>query len=236
MIKSLPTLNYNTPRFKAALFDLDGTLIEFKFKVRESRIALIELLRRKGFNVESFNETTKTQPLIEDAERQWKTNVSLRNGQEFIDVKRELYDVLDRFEMESIAESRPYSNALAVLQQVRQRGVHVGIVTNSGRKPVDSIIYQLGFAPLLSILITRDEMRRLKPAPDGLQDALEKLRVLPQEAIYVGDSVLDIDASRAAGMKCAAIATGLYNSDALKRKAPDFLLGDLVELESILFD
>jgi FMN phosphatase YigB (HAD superfamily) len=60
------------------LFDLDGTLIEFKFPVRESRILMLDFLRKRGYRISNFNENIRTQALIEQALEEWRQTVMLQ--------------------------------------------------------------------------------------------------------------------------------------------------------------
>jgi phosphoglycolate phosphatase len=229
-------LPHKNSRFKAVLFDLDGTLVEFKFKVKESRLAMIEKLRRDGFDVGAMNEKTRTQAIIDEAQRQCDNGKRETSSHDFKKVKRELYDILNGFEFEALAETRPHPEALSVLKMIKESQILSGIVTNSGRLPVNSILHEFGFSPYLSTIITRDEMKKMKPMPDGLLEALEQLRLTSDDALYVGDSVIDIEAARAARMKCASVSTGLYRSEELRKFSPDYALDTLDGLHKVLFD
>ncbi|MDZ7725665.1 MAG: HAD family hydrolase [candidate division KSB1 bacterium] len=82
----------------------------------------------------------------------------------------------------------------------------VGIVTGKGRKTLD-ISLNLLFPDLaFQVTIAGDEVENGKPHPEGLIAAAEQLGVPPQETMYVGDSNGDIQAARAAGMRCAGVS------------------------------
>jgi phosphoglycolate phosphatase len=219
--------------FKAVLFDLDGTLVEFKFKVKESRLALIELLKKKGFDDRSWTETTRTQRIIDDAETQWRNSENLREGQDFDSVRRELYRLLDDFEYDALLCAKPHAGSIYILRKLKDAQLMSGIVTNSGRGPVEMMLRESGFLSYLSVLVTRNEMKRMKPDPSGLLEAMKKLEVKHEETLYVGDSVIDIEAARAAKIKCASVATGLYRADILREHSPDYLIDAIEELEKI---
>jgi AHBA synthesis associated protein len=76
-----------------------------------------------------------------------------------------------------------------------------------------------------------DEVERPKPHPDTALRALELLGVVPEQALVVGDSVLDIEMGRAAGCRTCAVASGSFEASDLRASRPDFLIASLFELE-----
>ncbi len=147
----------------------------------------------------------------------------------------ELSELLDRFESEAFSEARPHPGSLGVVRKINEKGILTAVVTNSGRAPVDSLLGVFGFLPYINAVITRDEVSRLKPEPDGILTALSRLMVKAEDSVYIGDSVLDIQASRKAGVKCVSVATGLYKAETLMSHRPDYLIHRIEDLEEIVF-
>lgn len=79
-----------------------------------------------------------------------------------------------------------------------------------------------------------------KPQPDGLQNCLDELQLHPDEAIYVGDSVTDIDAARSAGMRAIGVSWGYQDSRALLEHGASYLAKSpcdlLIYVEPLLFE
>ena len=221
-------------KFKAVLFDLDGTLIEFKFPVRESRFAMFDFLRINGYKVEHLKDNMRTQDLIDEADSQWSGSEKLKDLHTFTDLRESLFRILDDFEFESIKSSKPVLGCRNTLQKINEIGLTMGMVTNSGRAPVISILSDYGFLPYMEVVVTRNEMTRMKPSPDGLLEAARLLQLEPRDILYVGDSVLDIEAASKAGMKCASIPAGYYSTEALRKMSPDFIFETIQDLENIL--
>jgi HAD superfamily hydrolase (TIGR01549 family) len=222
-------------KIKAVLFDLDGTLVEFKFKVKESREAMISWLGANGFASSTFTDGMRTQALFDAAMKEWQGNRTLSSKFESFEVVRaHLSGILEDFEFRSFQEARPHPGSLRVLKKMKDSRIPSAVVTNSGRRPVQSILSVFGFLPYLTLVITRDEMERLKPEPDGLIKAMNLLRADKRSTVYVGDSLIDVEAAKAAGIRCIALATGLYDKASLAQSHPDYLIDKIEELESIV--
>ncbi|MGI0081561.1 MAG: HAD family hydrolase, partial [Nitrososphaerales archaeon] len=209
------------------------TLVEFRFDVRASRRAMVSWLREKGFDVQRMTEETKTQHIIEDAQAQWK---HFDEGHEdFESIKKSLSDILEEFEFRAFREAKPHAGSLRLMETLKRRNIVQAIVTNSGRRPVDSILDLFGFSKYVALVITRNELVSLKPNPEGIIKALNELNVRNSEAAYVGDSTIDIEAARAAGVTSIAVSTGMYKPDRLVPSAPDYLVQNIEDVEKVLF-
>lgn len=75
-----------------------------------------------------------------------------------------------------------------------------------------------------------DDVRQTKPAPDLVREALRRARCAPEEAVFVGDAVWDVEACRRAGITCVAVATGAYGEAELREAGAREVYRDAVEL------
>ena len=120
-----------------------------------------------------------------------------------------------------------------LLRLLHGRGVRLGVCSN---KPVDfarDLTRYLGVAPLLDVVLGPEDVARPKPAPDMLVEALRRLGVAAGEALYVGDMGVDVQTARGAGVTVWVVATGSEERDALERAAPDRLCADLREVAAL---
>jgi HAD superfamily hydrolase (TIGR01509 family) len=126
-------------------------------------------------------------------------------------------------------------SAREALAAFHARGIKLGICSN---KPVDytrQLVEYLDIAGLLDIVLGPEDVgRRLKPAPDILRLALQRLAVPPTQALYIGDMVVDIETARAAGVPVWVVATGSDPVETLDRSRPDRRLGSLSELAALV--
>jgi HAD superfamily hydrolase (TIGR01509 family) len=112
----------------------------------------------------------------------------------------------------------PFPGMRETLQEARRRGLRTGLLTGKGRRSTEITLDALGVTDLLDAVVTGDEARAAKPDPDGLLMVLERLGVAPDRAVYVGDSLADFGAARAAG---AHIAAALWDPRAGIGRSPE---------------
>jgi HAD superfamily hydrolase (TIGR01509 family) len=90
------------------------------------------------------------------------------------------------------------------LIEARRRGLRTGMLTGKGRRSTLITLDALAITGLLDAIVTGDEAPAPKPDPSGLLLVLERLVVSPSRAVYIGDSLADAGAARAAGIRIAA--------------------------------
>ena len=177
----------------AVLFDLDGTLVDsYRLYLESYRRAVSPVLGRTP----SHEEIAARSP---SAERRFLADWI---GEERLD---ECHDALCRHysELQGALGDGPYEGVREMLAALAAAGYPLGIVTGKGRRLWQ--VTEAVFAPqLFGVVVTEDDVRAAKPDPEGLIAAAEALRIAPARIVYVGDSVADLAAGRAAGMSVGA--------------------------------
>lgn len=99
------------------------------------------------------------------------------------------------------------------LEEIEQAGWQWGVVTNKFSNFTVPIMKKLGLYDRACVIISGDETGKLKPHPDNMLAALNKMRVLPQETPYVGDDIRDSKVAQTLGMPFAAATWGYLRQD-----------------------
>lgn len=99
------------------------------------------------------------------------------------------------------------------LEEIEQAGWQWGVVTNKFSNFTIPIMKKLGLYDRACVIISGDETRKLKPHPDNMLVALNKMRALPQETPYVGDDIRDSKVAQTLGMPFAAATWGYLRQD-----------------------
>lgn len=99
------------------------------------------------------------------------------------------------------------------LEKIEQAGWQWGVVTNKFSNFTIPIMKKLGLYDRACVIISGDETGKLKPHPDNMLVALNKMRALPQETPYVGDDIRDSKVAQTLGMPFAAATWGYLRQD-----------------------
>jgi phosphoglycolate phosphatase len=215
----------------AAVFDVDGTLVTFKFDVQGTRTAIIEELSKRGFDTTGLGMTTPTQTMVDSARMQVESG---RVRAEFDEVRAKLYSILDASEMESSHTTTVFPGTRETLDYLKSKSVRLGVLTNSGKRAATEILRRAGLQDCFEFVLCRDDVAMMKPRPDGLVRAISLLGVPRDRIFYVGDSRYDIIAAKQAGLRVVAISTGNYSGARLKEEGADYVISSISELPGLL--
>lgn len=101
---------------------------------------------------------------------------------------------------QALEDSAPFPGMVNLLEDLRGRGVETALFTGRGRPSTDVILRVMHLETLFATTVTGDEVPRSKPAPDGIVTILRRLSVPPEHAVYVGDTIMDVESAQAAGV------------------------------------
>ena len=206
------------------LFDFDGTLVEIDIDFAGMRRGVISLGLEYGVSSESELYVLES---LEDISRRLMQQDADR-AEEF---RRRAEKLIVDIELEAAAEARVMLRADEALRELKHRGTSIGIVTRNCRPAVMRSLEIARFAH--DALLTRDDVKRVKPDPQHLLDALNLLDSKPEKALMVGDHPMDVLAGKRAGMRAAAVLTSRPKVD-FEEVSPDLILEDVAGLLEVL--
>jgi phosphoglycolate phosphatase len=119
-----------------------------------------------------------------------------------------------------------------VLSALRAAAVKTAVVTN--RWMASLAVKNAGIGEWFDAIVGAEEVKNLKPDPEPALKALELLGVRPSEAVYVGDTVIDMETALGAGVDAVGVTTGGTGRDALASAGAKWVIGSLGELPAIL--
>jgi len=133
-------------------------------------------------------------------------------------------------------QERPIPEAIDALIYFKRQGIKTGLVTSKSDEELANTLPRLGVSAYCDVIISADHVAPFyKPHPRPVLAALDKLGVTdPRSAIFIGDSVYDIQSGKAAGTLTAAVLWGAATEATLKQQYPDFLIARPEDLLSDL--
>ncbi len=207
---------------KAVIWDLDGTLLNSLDDLAASTNAALKscgLPERTIDEVRNFvgNGIGK---LIERA---------VPGGRESA-LFQPVYDAfVAHYAVHSRDKTRPYDGVIEILDTLAEQGVKLAIVSNK----IDFAVKELSrayFGDRMQSAVGDDPSRRRKPAPDSVLRAMEELGVSKEEAVYVGDSDVDVETAHNAGLICCAVSWGFRSVECLQNAGADSIAATPEEL------
>ncbi|MBI4518344.1 MAG: HAD family hydrolase [Deltaproteobacteria bacterium] len=129
-------------------------------------------------------------------------------------------------------DTRPIPGSVEALRTIHKTGLMLGIATSSGRDV--PFLQRWGVRSLFAAIVGREDVVQRKPAPEVIIRCLDQMAATPSEVIYVGDSPIDIQAGKAAGVGTVGVLSGTSSRAVLAVERPDAIVQSLIELPDLL--
>lgn len=129
-----------------------------------------------------------------------------------------------------VDRTKLYEPVPKMLRSLQGRGSRLGIVSTKWRRPIEEVLARHRLQEHFETIVGGDDVEDHKPSPEGLLQALSTMGAHSDEALYVGDSVIDGQTARRAGVKFVAVLTGATPRAALEEFDPVGVLEDVGEI------
>jgi phosphoglycolate phosphatase len=227
---------------RLVLFDLDGTLVDKDFRNRSLAEARMNAIRRlvsedaaqlwatlSGVDPATFNVDIRG-PLSKAPRREDLTVATAAIWLNRMDWFKARELAAEAYASADAQQSRKYKPTLikgaeSALRGMKDAGLMLGVATNGSGRTARDIMRSIGVEPLFDVFIGADEVPEGKPAPDMILAACERLGVPPEEAVYVGDEVVDAVAGRAAGVREVVVVNAEDDVSRYTRNVVDSVAG-----------
>jgi phosphoglycolate phosphatase len=211
----------------AAIFDFEGTLVDFQWQLEPAEAELRRAFAELGFDSAEFCRGNYAS--------MWNIAADLLAPLgRMVELRQALCPVYDRWDFDALTRWAPRPGATELLRGLVASGSRVGMVSNVGRRALTEALKRFDFARWLSPVVTRDEVICMKPRAEGILRVLSDWQVAPGNVLFVGDSRADVLGARAAGMPVAIIRGGECDEAAFADAPPDHLISRLNELAVLL--
>jgi phosphoglycolate phosphatase len=210
------------PKFKAWLFDLDGTLID-----SAADLTAAANFVRADAGLPALSEAQVSQLVGEGVAVLVRRLAPGARAERYREWEKIFFDWY--FE-HCLDKTLACAGVYDALVELKRRGAKIGVVTNKSSDSAEKILKGLALWPQLDVFVGGDDPAGKKPDPKPLWLACRRLEVDPKEAVMVGDSHIDIEAGKRARVHTLGIMNGLGDQQALKASQPDLLADSFAKI------
>lgn len=129
---------------------------------------------------------------------------------------------------------KEFVGVMETIETLKKKGYKLAIVTTKREDVAFKGLRLMKLDSYFDVMIAYDHVKKVKPDPEPIFLALEKLGSKPEEALMVGDNFHDVLAGKNAGTKTAGVAWSIKGREYLAKYEPDFMLENMTDLLTIL--
>jgi HAD superfamily hydrolase (TIGR01509 family) len=217
----------NTLHLRGIIFDVDGTLADSVGFFYEIALEVLELAGVPPVPKERVYELMRvgdSAPL----EKLFPSDYP----HPAVALKQIVDSRMDEWMRRYHHETEAIPGSLELLHDLHANGLRLGIATSSGRAL--PFLDRWGVRHLFGGIVGREDVEIRKPHPEPVLKCLGHLGLDPHEAVYIGDSPIDIRAGKAAGSYTIGVLTGTSPHGVLHLESPDHILDSVAGLRTLL--
>ncbi|MBR1661531.1 MAG: HAD-IIIA family hydrolase [Acidaminococcaceae bacterium] len=203
-------------KYKAIIFDLDGTLLD---TLKDLQEGTNYALRVNGMPERTLDEIRR---FVGSGARKLIERVIPGCEKEGV-YEKVMGDFAFYYKEHCKDNTAPYPGIMELLKELKRRGYALGVVSNKPDFAVQELIPEY-FPDIFSSVTGERQGVAKKPAPDLIWEAMKKLNASKEESVYIGDSEVDIEAAKNAGLPCISVAWGFKGRDFLEEHDAEMIV------------
>jgi phosphoglycolate phosphatase len=224
-------------RITLITFDLDGTLVDTAGEIAEAaNRTLVDI----GLPSRPLGDVTR---LIGHGTRELMKGLlshAHRAGQGALVDRLDVEQVMQCFEGHyhdtTGTDSRLYPGCLEGLVRLRDAGVQMSCVTNKEHRFAERVLAVTNLAPFFRLLVGGDSLAQKKPHPLVIEHCLKAHGVVPSQAAHVGDSSIDVETAKRAGVAAWALPYGYNGGQPIEASAPDAVFASIDHIADLVLN
>jgi len=206
---------------KGVIFDFDGTIVELSIDFKRIRERILNEAKKRKLKIPK-----KNYPVLELLEKIKELNK--KEGKDFYSTG---HKILKEEEIRACKKTKPKEGVLELLKKLKENGIKIGIITRNCKDVVFEVVNKFNIP--YDVILTRDDVEKVKPDPFHIKKTLEKLNLKKEDVLIAGDHPFDVRCGKKLNLiTCGILSEYTRKEDFIKEKA-DFILEDIREIEYI---
>lgn len=207
---------------KLVIFDMDGTILN---TLDDLAAAVNYALKSNGMPERSVDDVRffVGNGLYKTLER------AVPKGTDKEKLEQIFPDFIEYYKAHANVHTKPYDGIVETIFKLKSQGYMTAVVSNKKQEAVRDLC-QAFFKDCFDLALGDKEGIPLKPAPDMVEYVLKTLKVDRSQAVYVGDSDVDLLTAKNSGLACIAVSWGFRGEEFLKEHGAEYICKDPTEL------
>lgn len=213
-------------KYRLAIFDLDGTILD----------TLEDLTDSTNYALRTNNLPARTLDEIRTFVGNGIRNLiekAVPEGTDADITEKVFREFGEHYKVHCLDKTKPYEGILQCIRSIREAGMMTAVVSNKADYAVRELCEKI-FPGLYDIAVGEKQGVRRKPYPDSVVSVLDSLSADREEAVYIGDSEVDIQTALNAGIDEIAVSWGFRKKEFLKEQGAEIVTDSPEELLEIL--
>jgi len=217
---------------EAVIFDLDGTLANFNLDFKTLRADVRSYLMRRGVPASVLSVNESIFEMLAKSEIFVKNNG--KHSEAFEEVRSQALAIAEKYEMEAASTTSLMPGAKDTLDELKRMNVKMGLCTTSSEKAANYILQRFKIEDYFQIVVARDRVKYVKPHTEQFEVALKALGASPQNAVIVGDSVVDMQSAGELKIIAVGLPTGFSIMEQLMNNGANYIITSLSDLPTLI--
>lgn len=212
--------------YKLAIFDMDGTILHTLDDIQDS---INHIFRNHNLPERTYEEVRSfvgsgLRKLVERA---------VPEGTSAEDTEVLVSEFCAYYADHCAIKTAPYKGIIDAINKLRAAGVKTAVSTNKPQAAMEELV-ELHFKGLFDVALGESPERARKPAPDSVYATLDILGLEKADAVYIGDSDVDVATAKNSGVDCIAVTWGFRSEELLKSLAPEYIIHKPEEIVDVI--
>ncbi|MFA3783619.1 HAD family hydrolase [Melioribacteraceae bacterium 4301-Me] len=213
-------------KINCVVFDLDGTLVSSHLTIYDTTVATMKKLGIRG-DLPKEEFYSRLGHHFIDIFREF--NIEIPDFEKFISIYKSLY-------FGFINTSSLYPGVTETLTRLKKNKVKTALLTTKGQDQAEKISAYFKIDKYLDYIMGRRDGIANKPSPEPLEIILNELGVQKSQSLMVGDTELDIQCGKNAGIWTCAVTFGYRKAKELINERPDFVIDNFEKIFNIVME